>query len=477
MTAQEIQDSVSRYEGNMFLGSRLAVPFSLNPKYDPLSVNNTVNITAQVPYQPRFHPRDRPETQQLDVTWWDKADNRGPNGAGLQIMALPYLPFFSNCRGYDSHVMIAKLLEDHPNCSRVAMQETEFVAQLWWQGPTGVAQRPTSDECTLSYQESENYNTLWRMSPPDGFPDEESIDYRRESSEALGHYYLTPVMPAGGNIPNPEQKQSGRKGVKLSCQYEEPIYSPAATPRWYQQPTAKPIFWLSKWPQPVQDFAAIPGDPEEPDDPGFGWGRTPRVLDMYEISNREKLVPVQVGGSSGPGPGQALMVPRTVVIDISFFQRSKGTQIVDGLDYRLSREDPNANETEIAANKEKEGSRRMRQLLQAGLAGLAPSPSNLGGDATGTGPASAPVIAKSQTLYQDEPPTVLAESSKTLVKASIDFYDKCAITDVPKLLTQFAKLEPPVFICDAVQLSYCNMDTKMCESPVNSTWYVKNSKS
>ena len=104
---------------------------------------------------------------------------------------------------------LSKVLERWGN------ESLEEYVQLWWQGPTGVAQRPTSDECTLSYQESENYNTLWRMSPPDGFPDEESIDFRRESSEALGHYYLTPVMPAGGNIPNPEQKQSGRKGVKL----------------------------------------------------------------------------------------------------------------------------------------------------------------------------------------------------------------------------------------------------------------------
>jgi len=32
--------------------------------------------------------------------------------------------------------------------------------------------------------------------------------------------------------------------VKLSCQYEEDIYVPAATPRWYQQPLAK-IYFIS----------------------------------------------------------------------------------------------------------------------------------------------------------------------------------------------------------------------------------------
>jgi len=319
------------------------------------------------------------------------------------------------------------------------------------------------------------------MSPPDGFPDEIDIDRRREDSEAKGHYYLT----SGGNptIPTNEQKQSGRKGIKLSCQYEEPIYAPAATPRWYQQPTAKNLFWLSKWPKPVQDFQAIPPDPEEPDDTGFGWGRTPKVQEMYEISNREKLVPVQVGGAQGPGPGQAFMVPRTVVLDISYFQRGAGTLIPaneDGeveMDYRLSRVDPDANSTEDGTSTagsdgedgdevddEVDAARRLRQLLQ-----MSPSPSTSFA-ATAAGPAAGPVDAKKQSLYTEEPPKVLLESSKTLVRASIDFYDKCAITDVPKLLTQFAKLEPPVYICDGVQLSYCNLDTKMCESPVNATW-------
>ena len=439
MTAQEIQDSISRYEGNMFIGSRLAVPFSGNPKFIPKG-NGTgsmlQNVTAQVPFQHRFHPLDRAEDLQMDVTWWDKADARGPNGPGLDIMALPYFPFFSNCRGYDSHLMIAKLLEDHPNCTRISLQETQYVAQLFWQGPTDPLQRPTSDECTLLESESENYNKLWRMTPPDGFPDDEKVNVRREAAEALGHYYLA------GN-----EGVEAKKGVKLSCQYEEPIYVPAATPRWYQQPLAKTLFWLSKWPQPVQDFAAIPPDPLVEDDTGFGWGRTPRVLEMYEIANRELLVPVQVGSMYAPGPGQTMMVPRTVVLDISFFQRGRGTLIpaAMGLDYRLTRDDPALNGTKADDASEENENRRMRRLLQ---------------DVTSVGAATA-------DEYTDVIPEQFMEPSKTLVKASIDFYDKCAITDVPKLLIQFSKLEPPVYICDAFQLSYCNLDTKMCESPVS----------
>ena len=50
----------------------------------------------------------------VDSTWWAKAQDQ----QGVVFMALPYLPFFSNCRGYDNHVYISKLLENHPNCTR-----------------------------------------------------------------------------------------------------------------------------------------------------------------------------------------------------------------------------------------------------------------------------------------------------------------------------------------------------------------------
>jgi len=384
MTAQQVQDSISRYEGNMFIGSRLAVPFSGNPVYDQAAQNLTVNVTVEVPFQQRYHKRDAAAGKELDVTWWSKADEKGPYGKGIPgIMALPYLPFFSNCRGYDSHVMIAKLLEDHPNCSRVSMQETEFVAQWWFNGPTDFTVYPASDLCAYSNSTSEAYNKLWRMTPSDGFPDDPVAEGRRVFNEVFDHHYLTA-----------SEGVEGLKGVKLSCQYEEDIYVPAAVPRWYQQPLAKTLFHLSKWPQKVEDFMAVEPDPEKDGDTGWGWGRGPKVQEMYEQNNREKLVSVQVGGGAREGPGQSLMVPRTVVLDISFFQREPGT--FDSIDY--------------------------------------------GAD--------------------------IANSIRTLVRANVDYYDKCAITDVPKLLTRFSKLEPPVYICDSMELQYCDKQSLTCKSPV-----------
>ena len=40
------------------------------------------------------------------------------------FMALPYLPFFSNCDGYDSHISLSRLLEEHPDCDGVNYDQT-----------------------------------------------------------------------------------------------------------------------------------------------------------------------------------------------------------------------------------------------------------------------------------------------------------------------------------------------------------------
>ena len=48
--------------------------------------------------------------------YWSKADE-GPR-MGLEFIGLPYFPFFSNCRGFDSHIHISKMFESHPDCSQ-----------------------------------------------------------------------------------------------------------------------------------------------------------------------------------------------------------------------------------------------------------------------------------------------------------------------------------------------------------------------
>lgn len=59
--------------------------------------------------------------------WWDNIDSGDYSTA--PYLALPYLPFMSNCRGYDSHISISRLLEEHPDCNLVAETETVPIRQ------------------------------------------------------------------------------------------------------------------------------------------------------------------------------------------------------------------------------------------------------------------------------------------------------------------------------------------------------------
>lgn len=60
--------------------------------------------------------------------WWSNIGNG--DSSSEPYLALPYLPFLSNCRGYDSHISISRLLEEHPGCDLVAEEATEPIRQL-----------------------------------------------------------------------------------------------------------------------------------------------------------------------------------------------------------------------------------------------------------------------------------------------------------------------------------------------------------
>ena len=61
-----------------------------------------------------------------EETWWDS----DTTDAKFSAIALPYLPFFSNCDGFDSHLSLSRLLEEHPNCTLVGYNETSQVRPI-----------------------------------------------------------------------------------------------------------------------------------------------------------------------------------------------------------------------------------------------------------------------------------------------------------------------------------------------------------
>ena len=83
--------------------------------------------------------------------------------AGVDTLALPYLPFFSNCRGYDSHLYIHKLLEEHPFCAKapnpLSYYDRKKYGDNHWNAETGY---------------TPGYVTQWLWDHPKGFSDETS---------------------------------------------------------------------------------------------------------------------------------------------------------------------------------------------------------------------------------------------------------------------------------------------------------------
>ncbi|KDO29856.1 hypothetical protein SPRG_19735 [Saprolegnia parasitica CBS 223.65] len=110
---------------------------------------------------------------------------------GVEAIALPYLPYFSACAGYDSHMSLAKLLETHPDCVDVDYNVTRPVDELLWRKKTV----PLADTCKV----------------------------------------LT-------------------SGIELQCVYEEDLEGGTDQPRWYEADPGTKLFWLTRYPIAASDF-------------------------------------------------------------------------------------------------------------------------------------------------------------------------------------------------------------------------------
>ena len=52
----------------------------------------------------------------------------------MYVLGLPYLPYFSNCRGSDSQISISRLIEDNPMCTLIRYDNTVPVDPYFWNG-------------------------------------------------------------------------------------------------------------------------------------------------------------------------------------------------------------------------------------------------------------------------------------------------------------------------------------------------------
>lgn len=170
-------------------------------------------------------------TVQRTDTWWTQ------QLSSADMLALPYLPFFSSCRGFGSTMSLAKLVEAHPDCSLIAYDQTAEVNQYPW----NKKMTPMGDSCL--------------------------IEYTTELTTSSGTSYETL-----------------ERGVSLSCAFEENLEGGADKTRWYEASTDTVLFYLSRDPVAADDFVAQSDSDDNP------WGRTAALENLVGTSN---LVPVK----------------------------------------------------------------------------------------------------------------------------------------------------------------------------------------
>ena len=94
--------------------------------------------------------------------WWNRYNTH-------DFLALPYIPFLSNCNGYDSHISLSRLLEEHPDCQAVDYDQTTPTKEHAIN-----SKQPVSDTCLevvlyCTYEEEireARKNLRWFEAPP-----------------------------------------------------------------------------------------------------------------------------------------------------------------------------------------------------------------------------------------------------------------------------------------------------------------------
>ena len=90
------------------------------------NANGTAGLTFNSNREPMLILDDHLVVEERSQ-WWDSIDS--DDYSTSPYLSLPYLPFMSNCKGYDSHISISRLLEEHPGCNLVSESETTPIRQ------------------------------------------------------------------------------------------------------------------------------------------------------------------------------------------------------------------------------------------------------------------------------------------------------------------------------------------------------------
>ena len=114
--------------------SEFTLPFNLpkqnKDEYSPLMID--YGSTRQPNIETVVHQQIQGEN------FWDPASLYFD---GREMVKIPYLPFFSNCKGFGGHIPIFTLFEQNENCTLVSLNDTVVVTLFEF------GKSPVADSC------------------------------------------------------------------------------------------------------------------------------------------------------------------------------------------------------------------------------------------------------------------------------------------------------------------------------------------
>jgi len=184
----------------------------------------------------------------------------------LNSLILPYLPYFSNCREFDSYIPLWALVE-------------------------------SSAECRLPRVSSQYPDTWWRRKIQP-LPHQDDV-------EAIGPSDFMSFYPVADWCER-----------KLHCSFEESLSSTDVTPRWFEADSGSTLFSILR--DPIDYYQYTGRDAATV---GVHDGGGQRFLDT--IKTLETFIPAKVSRSPAfnmVGDCKAACFPRRVTLDISYYQ-------------------------------------------------------------------------------------------------------------------------------------------------------------
>ena len=251
-------------------------------------------------------------------------------------LVLPYLPFFSNCRDFDSHIPIWALFESHTQCS--------LPDAMYHSHSHGLDHHQEQSHSHDNLYGGDQRNNIFDVEY-DGMFDVDSAHWWRRQYPALPHRDdIRAVGPYDLGVFYPIADWCERK---LYCQYEEELAQTDVLPRWFEADTGTALFSILRDPINYHQYtgrtAAYPSA-------GDGGGQQY----VLSIQSPDTFIPVNVDRTAALELDEdcaKLCFPRTMTLDVAYYQMDQTTKrIVEiNLIYDDFDRDPTTTEYEINA--------------------------------------------------------------------------------------------------------------------------------